>query len=147
MSAQKSTVMLFTPQTKQSRLHPTAPLNGSPLHLDRNPKILGVTFDPYFHIHQHVKNTASKAKPKLNILRQLCCKDWGQQKETIMLAFKVLIPSLFTYAATIWFPNASETSINKLQVTRNSALCIATRCVKMAAIDHLHTEAKALKVE
>ena len=147
VSAQKSTITLFTPETKQSHLHPTVPLNGSPLPLDRNPKILGVTFDPHFHFHKHVENIANKAKQRLNILRQLCGTNWGQQKETILLTFNMLIRSLFTYAAAIWFPNASETSIEKLQVIQNSALRIATGCVKMTAIDHLHTEAKALKVK
>ena len=78
------------------------------------------------HFHNHVENLANKAKPRLNILRQLCGTDWGQQKETIMLNFKTLIRLRFTYAAPIWFPNTSETSIKKLQVIQNSALLIAT---------------------
>ena len=89
VSAKKSTVTLFTPETKQSHIHPTVPLSGSPLSLDRNPKILGVTFDPHFHFHKHVENIANKAKQRLNILRQLCGTNWGQQKETILLTFNM----------------------------------------------------------
>ena len=37
-SAQKSTVTLFTPETRQSHLHPTVPLNGSPSHWKGTPK-------------------------------------------------------------------------------------------------------------
>ena len=147
ISTRKSTVTLFTPETRQSHLHPTVPLNGSPLPLERHPKILGVTFDPHFHFHKHVEETVKKAKPRLNILKLLTGTNWGQQKETILITSKSLIGSLFTYAAPIWFPNTSPSSISKLQTIQNSAIRIATGCVMMTPIDHLHTEAKVLKVD
>ena len=50
------------------------------------------------------------------------------------------------YAAPIWFPNTSPSLIQKLQTIQNSALCIATGCVKMTSIDHLHEETKMLPV-
>ena len=64
-----------------------------------------------------------------------------------MVTFKSLIGSLFTFAAPVWFPNAGQSSISKLQTIQNSALRIATGCVRMTPIDHLHTESKTLKVE
>ena len=76
-----------------------------------------------------------------------CGTSWGQQKETMLATFKSLIESLFTYAAPIWFPNSSQTSIFKLQTLKNSALRITTGCVRMTAIDQLYTEAKVLKVD
>ena len=147
ISARKSTVTLFTPQFQQSHYHPTVPLNGNPLPLERHPKILGVTFDPHFRFHIHVEEIVKRAKPRLNILKMLTGTSWGQQKETILITFKSLISSLFTYASPIWFPNISASSINKLQVVQNAALRIATGCVKMTPVDHLHTESKVLKVD
>ena len=88
-----------------------------------------------------------KAKPRLNILKLLTGTNWGQQKETILITFKSLIGSLFTYAAPIWFTNTSPTSRTKLQTIQNSTIRIATGCVMMTPIDHLHTEAKVLKVD
>ena len=64
-----------------------------------------------------------------------------------MATYKSLISSLITYACPIWYPNISHTSVNKLQVLQNSALRIATGCVKMTSSDHLHSETKVLKVE
>ena len=55
-----------------------------------------------------------------------------------------LIRSLFMYVAPIWFPNTSPSLIQKLQTIQNSALRIATGCVKMSFIDHLHEETKML---
>ena len=147
ISAQKSTVTLFTSQTQQGSFHPQVPLNGTMLPLDQNPKILGVTFDPHFHFHKHVEALVAKAKQSLSILKALTGTNWGQQKETIVATFKALIDSTFMYAAPIWFPNASESSIGKLQTIQNSALRIATGCHMMSKIDHLHTEARILKVK
>ena len=56
ISAQKTTVTLFTPQTQKAYFHTTVRLNGSPLPFDWNPKILRVTFDPLFNFHKHVDN-------------------------------------------------------------------------------------------
>ena len=90
ISAQKSIVTLFTSEFQQSHLHPTVPLDGNPLPLERNHKILGVTFDPQLVFHKHMGENVKKAKPRLNIVRQLTGTDWGQQKETILVTFKFL---------------------------------------------------------
>ena len=147
MSAQKSTVTLFTSQTQQSHHHPRAHVNGSPLPLDRCPAISGVTIDPHLYNHHHVDNVVKKAKLRLDLFRLLCGTNWGQYKETILATFKSMSGSFFTFAAPIWFPNTSELSIKKLQTIQNSALRFGTGCVGMTTIDHLHTEAKTLKVD
>jgi len=51
------------------------------------------------------------------------------------------------YAAPIWFPNTSPYLVQKLQTIQNSALRIATGCVEMASIDHLHEETKILPIQ
>ena len=147
VSDQKSAVTLFTPQTQQSHHHERVSVIGSPLSLDRNSTNLGITFDPHLYFHYYVYNIVKKTKPRLNLLRLSCSTNWAQQKETLLATFKSLIGSLFTFATQIQFPNTSETSINKLQIIQNSALRIASGCGQMTAIDHIHSEAKTLKVE
>ena len=146
VSAQKSTVTLFTSETRQGNLHPLVPMGGNPLPLEPHPKILGVTFDPHFHFHKHVEGLVAKAKQKLNLLKALTGTTWGQQKETLVATYKALIDSIFSYAAPIWFPNASPSSITKLQTIQNAALRIATGCPMMASADHLHMEAEIMTV-
>ena len=51
------------------------------------------------------------------------------------------------YAAPIWFPNTSPSLVQKLQTIQNSALHIATGCVKIASVDHLHEETEMLPVQ
>ena len=62
ISAHKSTVTLFTPETRKGRFLPLIPVVEDLLSLDRTRKILGVTFDPHFHFHKHVEAIEEKAK-------------------------------------------------------------------------------------
>ena len=82
---QKSTFNLFTPQTQQAQFHQTVLLNGPPLLLDLEPKILGVTFEPLFHFHKHVDNIVKKAKPRVNILRLLYGSSWANKRKRYRL--------------------------------------------------------------
>ena len=70
--------------------------------------------------------------------------NWGQQTETILITYMSLIRSLFVHAAPICFLNTSPFLIQNIQ---NSALRIATCCVKITSIDHLHEETKMLSVQ
>jgi hypothetical protein len=47
----KSSITLFTPDRSQSKCHPQAILNGVPIPLKKNPKILGVTFDTFLNFY------------------------------------------------------------------------------------------------
>jgi hypothetical protein len=93
-----------------------------------------------------VKEIAIRLANCLQILKALAGTSWGQQKETLLITFKCLMLSIINYAAPIWFPNASKTSIAILQVIQNAALRVVTGNLKMSNIDHLHSETKVLKV-
>ena len=61
------------------------------------------------------------------------------------------IQSLFMHATFIWFHftalSTSPSLIQKLQTIQNSALYIATGCVKMTSIDHLLEETEILPAQ
>ena len=52
--------------------------------------------------------------------------------------------TILHYAAPVWFPNVSQSAVNGLQAIQNSALRTATGSLKMASIDHLHSETSTL---
>jgi hypothetical protein len=139
-------VVLFTPDRRQTQTHPQVFLDGTLIPLNKNPKILGVTFDTFFNFSYHVREIAIRLAHRLQILKALAGTSWGQQKETLLITFKCLILSIINYVAPIWFPNASKASIAALQVIQNAALRIVTGNHMMASIDHLHSEMKVLKV-
>ena len=64
--------------------------------------------------------------------------NWGQQKETLLMAYKALGRSIANYAAPIWSTNACEL-IGPIQHAQNETLRIITGSHKMSSIDHLHS--------
>jgi hypothetical protein len=65
----------------------------------------------------------------------------------MLKAYRCLVRPVFDFGAPIWFPNTSKTSIKRLQVVLNEALCFALGCLKKSSIAHLHSEACELRVK
>ena len=147
ISAPKSTVTLFTPETKQAKYHPNIKIAGSQLPLNRSPKILGVCLDTSLTFNVHCTQAATRVSNRNNVLKALAGTTWGQQKETILLTYKAIGRSVANYGAPVWSTNASATSIGKIQIAQNEALRIATGSHKMSSIDHLHNETEMLTVK
>ena len=61
VSPTKSTVTLFTPDTKEANLHPAIYIENLHVKLDKNPVILGVMYDTMYTFSHHIKSTVSKA--------------------------------------------------------------------------------------
>ncbi len=146
ISPQKSTVMLATPDSHQSKYHPQVAINNILLPLDKTPKILGVTFDTHFTFTPHCQTVIKKASKRITILKALAGTSWGQHKETILATYKTICRPVYNYAAPIWSPYLSNSNFNRLQTLQNSALRIATGCHLMSSISHLHQETNILPV-
>ena len=135
---------LFTPDTKEYNICPDVQLRGNPVPLEHKPKLLGVTFDTMHTFTPHVKNTVDKGKSKVNLLKAVAGSTWGQDKETLTLTYKAIGRSILEYAVPIWSPIISQTCWDRLQVVQNQALRVATGCLAMTPIEHLHRETKVL---
>ena len=144
VAPEKSTVTLFSPDTKDYKIHPKVLISGELVALEHNPKLLGVTFDTMYTFSHHVTNTINKSKSKLNVLKAVAGSSWGQEKETMVMLYKTCLRSNLEYAATIWTPSICETNWTKLAVPENQGLKIAIGCLKMAHTDHIHQETLVL---
>ncbi|KAF2359910.1 Reverse transcriptase domain [Trinorchestia longiramus] len=138
--------IIFSAYSSDSRTNPYVTWEGTDLTHCRSFKILRITFDPHFIFTPHINTICERAQHRLNILKALAGSSWGQQTETITPTYKALIKSIVTYAAPIWFPNASLLSIAKLQTIQNAVLRIASGFLKMASASHLHRETGVLPV-
>ena len=147
ISAPKSTVTLFTPETKQAKYHPDIKIAGSQIPLNRSPKILGVHLDTSLTFNVHCTQAATRVSNRNNVLKALAGTTWGQQKETILMTYKTIGRSVANYGVPVWSTNASVTSTGKIQTAQNEALRIATGSHKMSSIDHLHNETEMLTVK
>ena len=93
-----------------------------------NPKILGLPLDPKLTYNKHIEVTITKARKPIHIGKALTSTTWGKQKETMLATYKSITKSILEYVSTIWSPLTSDTNINKLQITQNTALIITTWC-------------------
>ena len=142
----KSTVTLFSPSTHEHRYHPQVSIENSFLPLAQHPKILGVTFDPLFTFSPHARGLAKGAAERLKVVKALAGTSWGQDSETLLLSYKVLVRTKLDYAAPIWTPNAKPSTTTRLQSIQNSGMRLISGCHKMASMNHLHSETKLLPV-
>ena len=147
VSPEKSTVTLFTPDTKEFKIHPKIMMDDVLVPLEHYPKLLGVTHDTMYTFSTHVKNSTNSANTKINIMKSLSGSDWGQDKETMTMTYKAIARSVLEYACPIWSPAISENSWKKLQRSQNQALKIITGNLKMAPEQHIHQETKILPIK
>jgi hypothetical protein len=143
----KSSIILFTPDPAKGKFHPQVLYKGDVIPLNKCPKILSITWDTQLTFSNHINDVVARASRRLQILKALAGTSWGQCKETLLLTFKLLIRPLIDYGCAIWYPNASATSIKKLQTIQNAALHIVTGCHLMTPIEGLHSKVKEMMVK
>ena len=71
ISAPKSTVALFTPETMQAKYHPDIKIAGSQLPLNRSPKFLGVHLYTSLTFNVHSTQAATRVSNRKNVLKAL----------------------------------------------------------------------------
>ena len=95
----------------------------------------------------HIADITQKCAPKLRALKAITGQDFGQKKETNITLFKQYYRPTIEYCSTAFAPHLSKTNMDKLQVHQNNALRTAIGTTKTTPIDHLHREAKTLKIK
>ena len=90
ISAPKSSVTLFTPDTHQAKTHPRIFIKDSRLPLVKCPRILGVYLDPSLSFIRHSQYVAERVSCRNNIFKALAGTSWGQQKETLLMTCKAV---------------------------------------------------------
>ena len=119
ISAPKSSVTLFTPDTHQANTHPRILIEDSQLPLVQGPKILGVLLDTSLSFNKHSSHVAERVASRKNILKALAGTSRGQQKETLLMTCKVVGRSIINHAASVWSTNLRDTNYRNIQYTQS----------------------------
>ena len=143
----KSTVTLFTPWNRQYGRLPEVKVGDAVIPQANNPKLLGVTFDPFFTFCAHAEITARKASRRLNVIRALADTNFGHDKECLVATFKGIIRPFFDYAAPLVYPVYSPASFRRLQLVQNKALRLVMGAHAAASQTHIHDETQTLPVQ
>ena len=140
VSTAKSTEALFTPDTHEHHLHRQVLLADQVLPLEEMPKVLGVTLDTHLTFTQHCNIIAVRVQQRNNVLKALAGSTWGCYKETLLATYQAIGRSILSYCCPVWTPSPKDTNWSRLQRAQNTALRIATGCIKMAGVAELHQQ-------
>ena len=99
----------------------------------------GVFFEPSLNFAEHCQRTSAKASRRIAIPKALSGTNWDQSKEMLLVTYKALVRPILDYGLTKTHAT-SFTSLIKLQIVQNAALSTITRCTKLSASEHLHSE-------
>ena len=91
ISVDKSHPTILTSDTHQYRIDTGVTMGHCNLDPERNPKILGVYFNPLFTFSHNVMPIHSWASFRNHILKALAGTNWGQEKETLLITYRALI--------------------------------------------------------
>src|SRR5688572_1469045 len=144
LNPDKSTATLFTSDTHKHDVTLNLTINNVTMPTIKNSQTLVLTFDPDLTFSEHVRITKTKADSSIKILKALTFTSWGKQKETLLATYKTIILPVIEYTSTVWYPIISDTNLQKLQNTQNSALRVITGCTPDTNTQHLHKETKTL---
>ena len=93
-------------------------------------KFIGVTIDNDLRFNKHVNNTLEKALKRVNILKCMSTKEWGNSVETQRKLNLTYVRSVLEYASPCWNGWVSKTTREKLQKIQNQALRAITNMCK-----------------
>ena len=147
LNPDKTTCTLFTPDPVEYSTQLELQIDNITFPMNINPKILGLTLNPKLTSYKHIEITTTKARQTIQILKALTSTTWVKQKKTILATYKAITRPILEYVSAIWSPIASDTNINKLQITQNTALRIATGCTTYTNTQHLHDKTHILPIK
>ena len=147
ISAPKSSATVFSTWSNDCSTILPISIQGKPVPTEKNPKVLGVIFDPLFTFNKHVETLKTKVAKRNNVLKALAGSTWGKSKEVLLNTYKAIGKSVLSYGTQVWSPLISATNWTSLQTQQNHAIRTITGSTKMSKIEHLHSEAKLLQVK
>uniref|UniRef100_A0A8R1EI90 Reverse transcriptase domain-containing protein n=1 Tax=Caenorhabditis japonica TaxID=281687 RepID=A0A8R1EI90_CAEJA len=146
ISAGKSTVTIFTADTKEFKYDPGLKWEGTVIPMQNRTRLLGVELDTMLRMTGHVEQVSARLAKANNILRALAGAKWGSSKETMLRTFKAIIKPLATSAGPAWHQLMSETQKTKLErqyVGGLKACCGLTKDTPKQLVYHENEDATA----
>ena len=104
-------------------------------------KFLGITIDNGLRFNIHIKRVIEKCRNRVNIIKCMLWKDWGNSLEVQRTLYLQFARSCIECASSSWAPWISDTGLAKLQRVQNEALRSVAGLTKTCHIDFLHLEA------
>ena len=119
---------------------PTLLLNGTPVPVVEETKLLGVVFDRKLSFIPHIKHLKDKCTKALNLLRVLAHPSWGADQEILLHLYRSLIRSKLDYGCIV-YGSARGSYLRMLDLIQNRALRLCLGAYRTSPASSLCVEA------
>ena len=140
ISVSKTKTLLISTSPTDRSADPKTMVNGKQLAVVEGFRFLGVTIDSKLHFHKHVNTLAKKGMKRVNIIRCLASKDWGNPCEIQRKLYQQYVRSTLEYASYSWSPWISNDTRKKLEVLQTAGLRSIAGLAKTCPNEFVHLE-------
>ena len=140
INADKTKAMIISSKNRDQKWNIGLTIDGNELETTDEFKFLLVTIDNGLRFTGHINRVVDKCRKRVNIIKSLSWKDWGNSLETQRTLYLQYIRSCLEYASSSWAPWTSETGKTKLERVQNSALRSMTGLARTCQVDFLNLE-------
>ena len=142
INGDKTQTLVISSNNADTRWKPEIRVGSNEIETVESYKFLGVDIDGGLRFNKHVNRLAQKCKKRVNIIKCMAWKDWGNSLEVQRTLYIQFIRSCLEYASSSWSPWVSETNLNKLERVHNEALRSITGTTMTCPIEFLQLEGK-----
>ena len=128
ISKTKTTAVIFSHKTKDQDVE--LKIGDTKIQIKNSVKFLGVILDKKLSWNEHIQYVVDRCKTRINLLRALTGTNWGANKKTLLMLYRVLVRSVIDYGS-IAYDSASEAIKKKLDLIQSKALriCCGAMCI------------------
>ena len=136
----KTKVMVTSSSTDDHAWDPGMFTKAKPIESVHDYKFLGVTVSNDLRFNEHLDMTVDRCKKRVDVLKCMANKSWGNPLETQRTLYIQYIRSALEYTSCSWSPWILDTGLKRLQRIQNDALRSIAGWTKTYPWEFLHLE-------
>ena len=140
VNADKTKALIISTSSKDNNWNAELKAQDTPIDVTDKYKFLGVTIDNQLRFTDHTNRLIRKNKKRVNILKCMTWKTWGNSLETQRKLYLQYVRSCLEYGSSSWSPWIPNTKKKKLETVQNEALRSAAGLAKTCPVDFLRLE-------
>ena len=135
INADKTKAMVISSNVRNNSWKPHLEAKAQPIYTVMKHKFLGVTVDSGLRFNDHIEMVIKKCKKRVNILKCLAGKDWGNSLECQRKIYLQYIRSCLEYASSSW--NTWISNRKRLESVQDEGLRATAGLTKTCPVDFL----------
>ena len=136
----KTKALVISTKPADISCDPGLKLNGKEVQAVECYKFLGIQADNGIRFKKTVNDSVKKNTERVNIMRCLATKEWGQSLESQRATYMTYIRSCLEYGSPSWWSWIPKTSQERLDRVQNTALRATAGLSKGCPVDFLRLE-------